>query len=242
MPPARPAPPVPQASQVPPPLTNLELTLDRAKLTSTGTGARALLKPNPYVEVIVDGKPPKRTDIAKSTNNPKWEDRMSIPVTPYSKLLFRMYDHSTFKKDSLLGEHNLDLYTVLKKNQGRCNGTMLTLPLKSNKPSVGSESQSIGDLVVMLDGLSVDLNSVPSASPPVGVSVVPGASALEAVGGAASSSNGTADGTRPKSYPSGTPTSSAASRSGRKNTPKLPQVPKENGVTSRPRSSVSGGE
>ena len=28
----------------------------------------------------------------------------SLHVTPYSKLVFRVYDHSTFKKDALLGD------------------------------------------------------------------------------------------------------------------------------------------
>jgi hypothetical protein len=44
----------------------------------------------------------------------------SLHVTPYSKIVFRIYDHSTFKKDALLGDCSLDLYSVLKKNSGRC--------------------------------------------------------------------------------------------------------------------------
>jgi hypothetical protein len=41
----------------------LSLTVDCARLNQTSS----LLKPNPYVEVIVDGKPPKRTEFCKST-------------------------------------------------------------------------------------------------------------------------------------------------------------------------------
>ena len=32
----------------------------------------------------------------------------SLHVTPYSKLVFRVYDHSTFKKDALLGDCRYD--------------------------------------------------------------------------------------------------------------------------------------
>ena len=47
---------------------------------------------------------------------------LSLTVTPYiSKIVFRVYDHGTFKKDALLGDCSLDLYSVLKKNNGRCH-------------------------------------------------------------------------------------------------------------------------
>ena len=39
---------------------------------------------------------------------------MSLMVTPYTKINFRLYDYSTFKKDALLGEVCLDFYSVLK--------------------------------------------------------------------------------------------------------------------------------
>ena len=77
----------------------LAVTLDHADLNTTG-----LLKPDPYVEIIVDGKPPKKTEIYKSSYHPKWQAEISVIVTAYSKLVFRVYNHSTFKKDSLLGE------------------------------------------------------------------------------------------------------------------------------------------
>merc|ERR1719505_473577 len=90
------------------PFLRMTLFVENARLNNL-TG---LLKPNPYTEVIVDGKPPKKTEISKSSYHPKWHTEMSLHVTPYSKLVFRVYDHSTFKKDALLGDCSLDLYSV----------------------------------------------------------------------------------------------------------------------------------
>ncbi|QQP39524.1 E3 ubiquitin-protein ligase, partial [Caligus rogercresseyi] len=65
-------------------------------------GGAGILKPNPYVEMSVDGKPPRRSEILKATYNPKWEEVITLLVTPFSKISFRLYDHSSFKKDALL--------------------------------------------------------------------------------------------------------------------------------------------
>jgi len=96
----------PSISNVAPQFFQLALNVDCARLTPTS----GLLKPNPYVEVILDGKPPKRTEICKSTYQPRWSEPMTVLVTPYSKLLFRLYDHSAFKKDTLVGEGSFELY------------------------------------------------------------------------------------------------------------------------------------
>ncbi len=61
----------------PPPcyFCQLSLHVDNAKLVSSST---ALLKPNPYVEVVVDGKPPKKTDVAKATYQPRYEHPVKL--------------------------------------------------------------------------------------------------------------------------------------------------------------------
>ena len=46
----------------------MTLVVDNARLNNV-TG---LLKPSPYTEVILDGKPPKKTEISKSSYHPKW--------------------------------------------------------------------------------------------------------------------------------------------------------------------------
>jgi len=147
----------------PVPFLRMSLFVENARLNNL-TG---LLKPNPYTEVIVDGKPPKKTEISKSSYHPKWHTEMSLHVTPYSKLVFRVYDHSTFKKDALLGDCSLDLYSVLKKNGGRCQNQELALDLTCSDHKNGHSSDTVGILNVRLDGLVVDLLSLPAASPPV---------------------------------------------------------------------------
>ena len=131
----------------------------------------------------MDGKPPKKTEICKSTYQPRWNEPITLLVTPYSKILFRLYDHSSFKKDSLVGEHTLNLYNVLKLRDGKCQNATISLDMtseakghsgggllnghSSSTPTPASSSQKSGELVVVLDGLNIDMNAVPAASPPV---------------------------------------------------------------------------
>ena len=152
----------------------LSLTIDCGRINAS-TG---LLKPNPYVEVTVDGKPPKKTETVKSTYQPRWNESITVLVTPYSKILFRLYDHSTFKKDALLGEHTLNLFNVLKTRDGKCQNSTMSLEMQvsssNNEAKVNNGHNSkIGELVIVLDGLSIDMKAVASTSPPVAVSVVP---------------------------------------------------------------------
>jgi hypothetical protein len=153
----------------------LSLTIDCGRINAS-TG---LLKPNPYVEVTVDGKPPKKTETVKSTYQPRWAESITVLVTPYSKILFRLYDHSTFKKDALLGEHTLNLFNVLKTRDGKCQNSTMSLEMQvsssNNEAKVvqNGNSGKIGELVIVLDGLSIDMKAVASTSPPVAVSVVP---------------------------------------------------------------------
>ena len=51
-------------------LFDLSLTVSSAKLS----GTTAFFKPDPYVEVVVDGGPPNKTEYQKSTYNPKWDE------------------------------------------------------------------------------------------------------------------------------------------------------------------------
>lgn len=180
----------------------LSLIVECARLNPTSS----LLKPNPYVEVIVDGKPPKKTEFCKSTYQPQWTDAITVLVTPYSKILFRLYDHSAFKKDSLFGEASVELYGILVKHDGRLSRLTMSLDLKSNgnesrKDSGHKNGQTnngesaahkSGELVVVFDGLSIDMASIPVASPPVAVSVVP--SAYDPLIAAAVVANGEAPG------------------------------------------------
>ena len=187
------------------------------------SGAGGLLKPNPYVEVIVDGKPPKKTETVKSTYQPKWETDMTVVVTPFSKILYRLFDHSSFKKDAVLGEHTMDLYTVLKKHQGKLQSTTVSADLYQtvvqkgtasggSASSAGTTAIKIGELVLVLSGVMADLSAMPSA--------VPGAIAPMTMGGAATASppprsNGNVSGVRPRPpRPASVPSAVAAAGAG----------------------------
>ena len=93
----------------------LNVTLDRAEITGFG----GFIRPDPYVEISVDGKPPKKTDTYRNSFRPKWHCDISVIVTCYSKLVFRVYNHSMIKKDSLIGQCSLDLFSVLKQTNGK---------------------------------------------------------------------------------------------------------------------------
>uniref|UniRef100_A0A4W4FHV5 E3 ubiquitin-protein ligase n=1 Tax=Electrophorus electricus TaxID=8005 RepID=A0A4W4FHV5_ELEEL len=71
--------------------------------------------PSPYVEVAVDGQS-KKTEKCINTHSPKWKQPVTVIVTPFSKLAFRVWSHQTLKSDLLLGLAMLDLSDVLKNN------------------------------------------------------------------------------------------------------------------------------
>uniref|UniRef100_A0AAR2JKV2 E3 ubiquitin-protein ligase n=1 Tax=Pygocentrus nattereri TaxID=42514 RepID=A0AAR2JKV2_PYGNA len=71
--------------------------------------------PNPYVELTVDGQS-KKTEKCSNTHSPKWKQNLIVIVTPFSKLIFRVWSHQTLKSDLLLGMATLDISETLKNN------------------------------------------------------------------------------------------------------------------------------
>lgn len=121
----------------------------------------SFLKPNPYVEFSVDDKSPRKTEIAKSTYQPKWVEKFTILVTPYSHLHFKLLDHSTFRRDALIGEKRINLFQVLSYYNGKLDNVELTLDLLSeNKHDSYGPPSKVGDLVTLFDGLKIDMNEV----------------------------------------------------------------------------------
>ncbi|CAB3376534.1 Hypothetical predicted protein [Cloeon dipterum] len=116
----------------------LSLTVDRAQLKRV-----SFLKPNPYVEVTIDDKNSRKTEVLKSTHQPKWNEEFTVLVTPYSVLRFRVLDQNDFWKDRLLGEK-------------------LTLDLQHHSGGNGFSSSTAGELFVVLNGLRVDMSCVPA--------------------------------------------------------------------------------
>jgi len=134
----------------------LNVIIDSAKLNSTG----GIFKPDPYVELSVDGKLPRKTEYMKSTYNPSWQERFTLLVTPYSKLQFKIYSHSALRRDVLLGQEVVDLYSKLKLHRGKFENLSMVLDLSSDGRT--SSRSNVGELSIHLDGLKVDLNKFPS--------------------------------------------------------------------------------
>jgi hypothetical protein len=79
-------------------------------------------------------------------------------VTPHSHLHFRLLDHSTFRKDAVVGEKRLSLYEVLTHYSGKCENLELTLDLMSESKH-DTQPVKVGELISLLNGLKIEMNS-----------------------------------------------------------------------------------
>ncbi|KAF9823008.1 hypothetical protein SFRURICE_018182 [Spodoptera frugiperda] len=133
----------------------LSLTVESANIKNSG-----LFKPNPYLQVIIDDKISRRTEVIKSTLHPKWKEDLTVLVTPQSQLLFRLADYHSFRKDNVIGEKRVNLLKVLLYCNGKCDNVELIIDLmktvsQENSSTVSGEVKA-AELVVLLDGLRVD--------------------------------------------------------------------------------------
>ncbi|CAD0196215.1 unnamed protein product [Chrysodeixis includens] len=134
----------------------LSLTVESASIKNSG-----LFKPNPYLQVVIDDKISRRTEVIKSTLHPKWKEDLTVLVTPQSQLLFRLADYHSFRKDNIIGEKRINLLKVLLYCNGKCDNVELTIDLMKNAASQENTSNVSGEvkaaeLVILLDGLRVD--------------------------------------------------------------------------------------
>uniref|UniRef100_A0A671SCJ2 E3 ubiquitin-protein ligase n=1 Tax=Sinocyclocheilus anshuiensis TaxID=1608454 RepID=A0A671SCJ2_9TELE len=83
----------------------LQITVLSAKLRDS---KKNWFGPSPYVEVCVDGQS-KKTEKCTNTHSPKWKQSLTVIVTPFSKLIFRVWSHQTLKSDILLGMAALEV-------------------------------------------------------------------------------------------------------------------------------------
>lgn len=118
------------------------------------------MKPNPYIEFSVDEKSPRKTEVSKSTYQPKWNEEFTVLVTPHSQLHFRLLDHSTFRKDTLIGEKRLSLYQILSHYNGKLENLELTLDLIAESSKHESHLSKVGELVTLFDGFKIDMQNV----------------------------------------------------------------------------------
>ncbi|XP_029520593.1 E3 ubiquitin-protein ligase Itchy-like [Oncorhynchus nerka] len=114
--------------------------------------------PSPYVEVAVDGQS-KKTEKCNNTHSPKWKQLLTVIVTPFSKLIFRVWSHQTLKSDILLGIATLEVSDTLKSNDMNISEVVQTLQLSADK----DQTDVVGDLSVCLDGMQVDPEMFASA-------------------------------------------------------------------------------
>uniref|UniRef100_A0A8C7RC37 HECT-type E3 ubiquitin transferase n=1 Tax=Oncorhynchus mykiss TaxID=8022 RepID=A0A8C7RC37_ONCMY len=107
--------------------------------------------PSPYVEVAVDDQS-KKTEKCNNTHTPKWKQSLTVIVTPFSKLIFRVWSHQTLKADFLLGVATLDMSETLKSNDMKLSEVVQILQLCSDQDN----TDVVGDLSICLDGVQVD--------------------------------------------------------------------------------------
>ncbi|XP_029039665.1 E3 ubiquitin-protein ligase Su(dx) isoform X1 [Osmia bicornis bicornis] len=134
----------------------LSITIEGAVLRSS-----TFLKPNPYIEFSVDDKSPRKTEVSKSTYHPKWNEEFTVLVTPYSQLHFRLLDHSTFRKDTLIGEKKINLSQVLSHYNGKLENMEVIFDLMSENKH-DSQLCKVGELITVFDGLRINMSNTPS--------------------------------------------------------------------------------
>ncbi|XP_072135918.1 NEDD4-like E3 ubiquitin-protein ligase WWP2 [Mobula birostris] len=115
-----------------------------------------------YIEVTVDAlhDEAKKTGKRNGCLHPQWNETLTLNVTPQSRLELKVWNSHTMKNE-LFGNVSIDVYDILKKNNGKLENIQLNLNLQmGNKSSVVCS----GELTVCLDGLSVDLGNLPNGT------------------------------------------------------------------------------
>ncbi|XP_077023246.1 NEDD4-like E3 ubiquitin-protein ligase WWP1 isoform X1 [Tamandua tetradactyla] len=105
-----------------------------------------------YTEVVVD-REIKKTAKSSSSSNPKWDEQLTVNVTPQTTLEFRVWSHHTLKADALLGRAAIDLKQALLIHNRKLESVkeQLKLSLENKNGTVQT-----GELTVVLDGLVVE--------------------------------------------------------------------------------------
>uniref|UniRef100_A0A6I8QJ73 E3 ubiquitin-protein ligase n=1 Tax=Xenopus tropicalis TaxID=8364 RepID=A0A6I8QJ73_XENTR len=109
-----------------------------------------------YTELAVDGET-KKTAKSSSSSNPKWEERLTVSVTPQTTLEFKVWSHHSWKADALLGKTAVDLKQALETHNRKLERVkeQLKLSLDGKHGTVQT-----GELTVILDGLNVEPESL----------------------------------------------------------------------------------
>uniref|UniRef100_A0AAR2KFE5 E3 ubiquitin-protein ligase n=1 Tax=Pygocentrus nattereri TaxID=42514 RepID=A0AAR2KFE5_PYGNA len=137
---------------------------DRAGQSEGGASPKLpgrLSRLSSFVEVTADGltSETKKTGKRSGQHELQWNEDLTN-VTPQSRLDLKLWSCHTLRKE-LLGSATIDLLDTLRTHDGKMENVELVLVLQTeNKGSVVSG----GELNVCLDGLVVDLGSLPNGS------------------------------------------------------------------------------
>uniref|UniRef100_A0A8C7PWP7 E3 ubiquitin-protein ligase n=1 Tax=Oncorhynchus mykiss TaxID=8022 RepID=A0A8C7PWP7_ONCMY len=140
--------------------SQLTLKVVSAKPQSPKLPTRSRL--SSFVEVTADGLSSETKKTGKRTGHLElqWNEDLTLNVTPQSHLDLKLWSCHTLRKE-LLGSATIDLLDTLRTHDGKMENLQLSLVLQTeNKGSVVAG----GELNVCLDGLVVDLGSLPNGS------------------------------------------------------------------------------
>ncbi|XP_056155081.1 NEDD4-like E3 ubiquitin-protein ligase WWP1 [Lampris incognitus] len=104
-----------------------------------------------YVEVTAEGES-RRTTKSHSSSNPKWDERLTLNVTPHTQVDFKVWSHHTLKADALLGKATLDIPQALEQHDRKLENVKEVLKLSMEQKGA---PMATGELTVYLDGLTV---------------------------------------------------------------------------------------
>ncbi|XP_066189101.1 NEDD4-like E3 ubiquitin-protein ligase WWP1 isoform X3 [Sylvia atricapilla] len=113
-----------------------------------------------YTEITADGEI-KKTAKSSSSSNPKWDEQLTVHVTPQTTLEFRVWSHHTLKADTLLGRATVDLRQALEVHNRKLEKVKEQLKLSLENKSGMVQT---GELTVVLDGLVVEQESLTNLS------------------------------------------------------------------------------
>ncbi|XP_015276912.1 PREDICTED: NEDD4-like E3 ubiquitin-protein ligase WWP1 isoform X1 [Gekko japonicus] len=131
----------------------MQVTISSAKLKRKKNwfGGTAI-----YTELVADSEA-KKTSKSNSSSNPKWDEQLTVNVTPQTTLEFRVWSHHTLKADALLGKATVDLKQALEIHNRRLESVKEQLKLSLENKSGLVQT---GELIIVLDGLVLDSESL----------------------------------------------------------------------------------
>ncbi|XP_012720491.2 NEDD4-like E3 ubiquitin-protein ligase WWP1 isoform X2 [Fundulus heteroclitus] len=148
-----------------------------------------------YVEVTAEGET-RRTTKSHSSSSPKWDERLTLTVTPHSQVDFKVWSHHTLKADALVGKATLDLSPALEQHDRKLENVKEVLKLNAEQKGV---CVPVGELTVYLDGLTVadqeELAPLTNGSAANGTKVQQNGDAIHENGDTSSSSSRAANST-----------------------------------------------